>query len=151
MSLGMTILIHPDATSVDVSQMPARLPMGFEDLYPTFTPKMKLIDLLRDRYIWGIERLFMHGFPMAKLREMRAAGFSDALMADLAGNSFVGMIFAALLIGLLLYLPDDALKTLSLPESEEHCEDSQASQAPAPGGQTLNAVCDILGILISER
>jgi hypothetical protein len=115
--LAFTLSTKPDVTSIDVSQQIDRCFYGKDDVWSTFTPGAKVIDLNENRIITGMERLMAHGVPrsLLKYEELRAHQFSDWHLRDLAGNSFVGHVFLAVLIGVLAHWPSNCAE---LPEEQ---------------------------------
>ena len=76
--------------------------------YGTFTPNSKLYDVERQRFISGAERLAGHGFDIDWLiaqRTKEGEKCSDHFFSQLAGNSFAGNVYAAVLVSLLAFLP----------------------------------------------
>eukprot|EP00959_Pyramimonas_sp_CCMP1952_P424422 8889509-Pyramimonas_sp.AAC.1 len=66
--------------------------------------------------------------------------FSDSFMMNLAGNSFVGHCFAAVLAAVLLHWPGPA----ALPEPPERAE--HLAEATRSDSQTVDEVTRVLGI-----
>ena len=82
-----------------------------EGEYHTFLTGTKLYDVKRKRLVLGIERMAMHDFDLPFLlaaRRQCGNAFSDAFFGELSGNSFVGSVFAAVLIAVLTYMPPGA-------------------------------------------
>ena len=59
----------------------------------------------------GYDAMVVHGWPRPLLEAVcrGASGITNRDLLDLAGNSFVGMVFAALLLSLLATLPSGKL------------------------------------------
>ena len=74
----------------------------------TITPNMKLIiyDLRPEApVVAGLDALLVHGWPLKTAQSiLQRAPLRDNLLLDLAGNSFVGVAFGAVLMSLLAVL-----------------------------------------------
>ena len=107
------------APLVDVSQTLNRLrlrPAGDVKTtkLQTLTPNSKLIiHHFRPAapILTGYDAMVVHGWPRPLLEAVcrGASGITNRDLLDLAGNSFVGMVFAALLLSLLATLPSEKL------------------------------------------
>jgi len=105
-------LIHKDATSIDAYQSTDRCLIGHDGVLTTLLPGSRLHVRQIDRIICGREMLQVQGFPTCffKSAPFQAAQPSDAVMRDLAGNSFCSNAFAAILIAVLVTLPKAGTK-----------------------------------------
>jgi hypothetical protein len=112
MSLGFAQLTHPDCKIVDVQPSIGRGIWKHEQHLMTITPALKAVMLTREpcRPVLGIEALAIHGFPdhFSRARQAENSAFTDAFLKDLAGNSYVGNIYAAVLISVLVHWPAGA-------------------------------------------
>ena len=107
------------APLVDVSQTLHRLrlrPAGDVKTtkLQTLTPNSKLIiHHFRPAapILTGYDAMVVHGWPRPLLEAVcrGASGITNRDLLDLAGNSFVGMVFAALLLSLIATLPSEKL------------------------------------------
>ena len=82
-----------------------------EDLFNTILPNQRVYDLTVNRLFLGIEALAAHGFDFKYLQEAETSkgeSYEDQFMQELAGNSFVGAVYAAVLIGVLTEMPPGA-------------------------------------------
>jgi hypothetical protein len=116
MALAFETITDPLATSVDVSQNAGFCYKGHDDFLPVLVPRGKVMLLAEElpevRPLSGLESLYVHGFPrsfldLPKVEELfERHGFSDHFFKDLAGNSFQGFMFAAILLVVLLHFPE---------------------------------------------
>ena len=92
---------HPGADLVvDVSQGIGRQ-LSLTGLLPTLTPRAEVAVAALGRVMLAEEKLMAMGFPIHKM--YRPAGFSDAALSSLGGNSMhVQCVAAALGIGMCL-------------------------------------------------
>ena len=97
-------------TAVDVSQTIGRLYVSNDDILPCITPVCHMLLLNAEpemRRLLGTEALMLHGASLKWIESHRHEGeeFDDQFLMDLAGNSFVGQVFAAVLLSIFVEGP----------------------------------------------
>jgi len=123
-TIGLNLAVYPTATSFDVSQMPVRCFIGCDNVLNTVATGAHIWDVKGNRLILGRELLNGHGFPyhLTDLEVLDAAELNDRHLCELAGNSFAGNIFAAILIAVLTFFPHDSWKP-GMTETEQEEDD----------------------------
>ena len=122
LACGLTLATSPGLFCVDVSQTIGRLYTSDDRALPCITPEAKIMLLQRKpmRLLLGVEALMLHGASRAWLqRRLDAGDFSDSFLLDLAGNSFVGYVFAACLLAILATGPPLASPVIQEDRSSE--------------------------------
>lgn len=103
------------------------------------------------RILTGLEMLMLHGMPRGLLEHPQVAAVStDALMKDLAGNSFLAGAVLLMLITTLLHIPADVLLAQAQEEVEEEV-DELADQKPADALELEPAAQDFLHKLLASH
>ena len=112
MVLGYETLVNPNVQCINVAQNPGWATKGYAGILPCILPKGKLYMVKpphghEPRPIFGKESLMLHGFPKSFFDDkcLKEFDLSDTFLKDLAGNSFQGFVFAAVLMSLLSNLP----------------------------------------------
>jgi len=100
MALGYGFATVKNATAIDLSQSIGRLYSSDDDILPCITPgcHMMLVNMKPAmRPLLGSEALMLHGASLEWIDSHQHEGesFDEAFLMDLAGNSFVGQVFAA--------------------------------------------------------
>jgi hypothetical protein len=112
MALGYAQLTQPECKILDVQPSIGRGIWKHEGHLMTITPALKAMMLCRQpcRPVLGIEALAVHGVPpsFSRARQAECAQFHDSFLKDLAGNSYVANIYAAVLISVLVHWPASA-------------------------------------------
>ena len=104
MNLGFQLALHPDSTSLELSQMPGRSTHPGKDcILQTLYPNSRLWLADEKRWMLGKDALLCHGLPSDVVKKL--AGFSDNQLIDLAGNSKTAQSFMAIFISLLACWP----------------------------------------------
>lgn len=121
MNVGLNLAVHPSATSFDIYQSPGRCFIGQEGLLSTVCTGSRIYVPSLKRLLLGRELLMTHGLPGNILcpNKLKTADMSDALLRDLAGNSFVGHVFFAVLLSVLTHFPHAAQSTEETAEKND--------------------------------
>ena len=87
-----------------------RLYVSNDDILPCITPVCHMLLLNAEpemRRLLGTEALMLHGASLKWIESHRHEGeeFDDQFLMDLAGNSFVGQVFAAVLLSIFVEGP----------------------------------------------
>ena len=120
--IATNMTIQPAATSFDASQMPNRCFVGFHNVLNTVATGAHIWDVKGNRLLLGRELLNAHGIPyeFTEPEVLQEASLTDRNLVELAGNSFAGNVFAAVLIAILTFFPHEHCKPgISEQEYEE--------------------------------
>ena len=109
-ALGFQMAAMEGCTAVDVSQTIGRLYVSNDDILQCITPVCHMLLLNAEpemRRLLGTEALMLHGASLKWIESHRHEGeeFDEQFLMDLAGNSFVGQVFAAVLLSIFVEGP----------------------------------------------